>query len=84
LGDAMPTVEITAAELPIAAFQLLIKAGLATSGGEARRLVRGGGAKVNDIKIGKEDQPITTADFVDGELKLSSGKKNHVRLKLKG
>lgn len=83
LGDAMPTVEITAAELPIAAFQLLAKAGLATSGGEARRLVRGGGAKVNDIKIEKEDQPITTADFVDGELKLSSGKKNHVKLVLK-
>ena len=45
LGDAMPTVEIAGAELPIAAFQLFIKAGLATSGGEARRLIRGGGAK---------------------------------------
>jgi tyrosyl-tRNA synthetase len=83
LGDAMPTVEIATNELPIAVFQLLVKVGLATSGGDARRLVRGGGAKVNDIKIEKEDQPITAADFVSGELKLSSGKKNHVKLVLK-
>ena len=84
LGDAMPTVEIAAAELPIAAFQLFIKTNLATSGGEARRLIRGGGAKLNDAKIEKEDQPITASDFTDGSLKLSAGKKQHVRVVLKG
>jgi tyrosyl-tRNA synthetase len=83
LGDAMPTVEITAAELPIAAFQLFIKAGLATSGGEARRLIRGGGAKLNDAKIEKEDQSIAASDFSEAALKLSAGKKQHVRVVLK-
>jgi tyrosyl-tRNA synthetase len=82
LGDAMPSVEIPAAELPIPAFQLVIKAGLAASGGEARRLIRGGGAKLNDVKIEKEDLSITVADFVEGALKLSAGKKQHVRVVL--
>ena len=82
LGDAMPTVEIAAAELPIPAFQLVIKAGLAASGGEARRLIRGGGAKLNDVKIEKEDLSITAADFIEGSLKLSAGKKQHVRVVL--
>ena len=82
LGDAMPTVEIPAAELPIPAFQLVIKTGLAASGGEARRLIRGGGAKLNDIKIEKEDLSITVADFIEGALKLSAGKKQHVRVVL--
>ena len=83
LGDAMPTVEVPASEFPLPAFQLVMKAGLAASGGDARRLIRGGGAKINDVKIEKEDQPINVAEFIDNSLKLSAGKKQHVRIVIK-
>ncbi|MDC1051130.1 tyrosine--tRNA ligase [bacterium] len=47
------------------------------SNGEARRLIRGGGAKVNDNAITDEDAMISFADFHDGKLKMSAGKKRH-------
>ena len=51
--------------------------GFAKSNGEARRLIRGGGAKVNDNAITDEDAMISPADFQDGKLKMSAGKKRH-------
>ena len=58
----------------IAALNLV---GFAKSNGEARRLIRGGGAKVNDNAITDEDAVISIADFQDGKLKMSAGKKRH-------
>ncbi|MBN8531996.1 MAG: tyrosine--tRNA ligase, partial [Alphaproteobacteria bacterium] len=84
VGDALPIVEVPQAELTegIAAYALLHKAGLAESGGEARKLVRGGGAKLNDEKISDENHKITTADLSpEGHIKLSAGKKRHVLVK---
>jgi tyrosyl-tRNA synthetase len=64
------------------AFAIFQKAGLANSGGEARRLVRGGGARLNDKVIGDENQTIGSGDLsADGTLKLSAGKKRHVLIK---
>jgi tyrosyl-tRNA synthetase len=40
-------------------------------------LIRGGGAKVNDNAITDEDAMISLADFQDGKLKMSAGKKRH-------
>ncbi|MCB2081677.1 MAG: tyrosine--tRNA ligase, partial [Rickettsiales bacterium] len=79
----MPTVEIDAARLAagIPAFQLLQEAGLADSGGAARRLIRQNGAKLNDAPFADETQPITLADrTAEGHIKLSAGKKRHVRV----
>ncbi len=83
LGANLPVVEIPAAELAagIPAYDLFKRAGLAESGGEARRLVRGGGAKVNDVAVTDENQPITSAAQVDGVIKLSAGKKKHILIK---
>jgi tyrosyl-tRNA synthetase len=80
----LPTVEIPASELEagMPAFAIFQKAGLANSGGEARRLVRGGGARLNDKVIGDENQTIGSGDLsADGTLKLSAGKKRHVLIK---
>jgi tyrosyl-tRNA synthetase len=52
--------------------------GFAKSNGEARRLIRGGGAKLNDNAITNEDAMISLADFQGGKLKMSAGKKRHV------
>jgi len=52
---------------------------LAASNGEARRLIRGGGARVNDGVIADEGQVIAPA----AEMKLSVGKKQHVLVRIK-
>jgi len=84
LGNDLPTVEVPTADLEngIPAFALFATAGLAKSGGEARRLIKGGGAKLNDAKIGEETQTISLADMNDeGVIKLSAGKKRHALVK---
>lgn len=53
---------------------------LCQSGGEGRRLIKGGGAKINGRKVEDESYVISDADFEDGELKLSAGKKRHAVL----
>ena len=81
LGDDLPTYEISKADLDsgIQAFELFKQAGLANSNGEARRLIKGGGGRINDEKISDETQTLTSADAnADGVIKLSSGKKRHV------
>ena len=56
-------------------------AGLVSSNGEARRLIKGGGARLNDAAVKEEDRMLTADDFdADGKAKLSSGKKRHVLL----
>ncbi len=79
-GEALPTVEIPRAELAagIAAFDLFRRAGLSASGGEARRLIKGGGARINDRKAALETASVTLDDLnSDGVIKLSAGKKRH-------
>ena len=86
VGDDLPTVEIPAAELKagIAAWALFHRAGLAESNGEARRLVRGGGAKLNDEKCADENASVTLDAVKDGIIKLSAGKKRHAIIKIAG
>ncbi len=80
LGDALPTIEVAEGELSagIAAFELFKRAGLAKSNSEARRLIKGGGARINDEKISGETTAVTLADSGDGGvIKLSAGRKRH-------
>jgi tyrosyl-tRNA synthetase len=80
LGEGLPTIDVPKAELAagIAAFELLRRAGLATSNSEARRLIKGGGARVNDEKVADEKDLVTlTQTTGDGVIKLSAGRKRH-------
>jgi tyrosyl-tRNA synthetase len=62
----------------IPAFELFTRVGLAASNGEARRLIRGGGARINDRVIEDEKCPVSLADISSqGMLKLSAGRKRH-------
>jgi tyrosyl-tRNA synthetase len=70
----LPTVDVPELATGIAAFALFVAAGLAASNGEARRLIRGGGARLNDMVITEEAQNIK----FEGVQKLSAGKKQHV------
>ena len=59
-------------------FELMRRASLASSNGEARRLIKGGGGRLNDVAIGEETAQVTLADInADGVIKLSAGKKRH-------
>jgi tyrosyl-tRNA synthetase len=80
----LPTIELTKSDLEagITAFELFRQAGLANSNGEARRLIKGNGAKLNDSVIADESQMITLADNnADGVIKLSAGKKRHILIR---
>lgn len=84
LADGLPTVDVPRAELEagIPAFQLLRRAGLATSNGEARRLIQGGGGKLNDLRIDDPEAAVRTEALnEDGVLKLSAGKKRHALIR---
>jgi tyrosyl-tRNA synthetase len=61
----------------VPAFVLFKDAGLAASGGEARRLIAGGGARINDEKVDSDQRIITLQDLNDKTIKLSAGKKKH-------
>ncbi len=76
---AVPTAEL-AAGIPI--LDLLVRAGLAASKSEARRLVQGKGAKLNDATVDDEALRVTDANLSpDGTLKLTAGKKRHALVK---
>jgi len=62
---------------------LFRQANLAKSNSEARRLIVGGGARLNDKPLSDANGRATLSDVrADGSLKLSAGKKRHVVLKL--
>jgi len=77
----LPSIAVPAAVLGegIALFELLCEAGLAKSNGEARRLIKGGGARVNDEPV-REEMAKIGPDAVgeQGFFKLSAGKKRHI------
>ena len=56
--------------------KLFTAAGLCQSNGEARRLLSGGGAYINDERIGSVDMNIKAGDFSNGFIILKAGKKN--------
>jgi tyrosyl-tRNA synthetase len=83
-AESLPTVDVPRARLAagIPAFDLLHETGLAASRNEARKLIKGGGARLNDKPIAS-DAIAVTADDLDssGTLKLSAGRKRHVLVK---
>jgi tyrosyl-tRNA synthetase len=69
-------------ERGIPAFELFSRAGLAASNGEARRLIRGGGARINDRVVENETKAVSLADLdPQGLLKLSAGRKRHALIR---
>ena len=78
-AESLPSVEVPREELAagVPAFRLFERAGLAKSGGEARRLIRGGGARVNDAAVTDEAQVVSLADLRGDAIKLSAGRKQH-------
>ena len=84
IAENLPAVEISRAELEagVGVLALFVKAGLVASNGEARRQIKGGGLRVNDVAVNDEKMILKPADLTpEGVIKLSLGKKRHVLLK---
>lgn len=69
-GDTLPTFGVSGA---INVVDALVALNLAASKGEARRLIKGGGARVDGERVVDEAQVIA----VDAPVRVSAGKKNH-------
>ncbi|HXW41526.1 MAG TPA: tyrosine--tRNA ligase, partial [Xanthobacteraceae bacterium] len=84
LAATLPTVEIPGGDLTrgLRVLDAAVRAGLVSSNGEARRLIRAGGLKVNDDTVGEESL-LLTAEHLTAErvIKLSLGRKRHVLLR---
>ncbi len=84
-ADTLPSVEVSGAEMEagVGVLTAFVMAGLVASTGEARRQIKGGGLRVNDVAVSDERGVLRAADMRDGAIKLSLGKKKHVLLKAK-
>lgn len=79
----LPQIAIAADEIAagLGVLNAFVKSGLVASTGEARRQVKGGGLRVNDVVVTDERATIPEKDFgKEGVVKLSFGKKKHVLL----
>ena len=79
-GDALPTFAIDGARLTageVSVLELLTGSGFAESNGEAKRLIKGGGVKVNGQTVSDMQAVLSDANLHDGAIKLSVGKKRH-------
>jgi tyrosyl-tRNA synthetase len=83
LAENLPAVEIGRGEVAagLGVLAAFVKAGLVASTGEARRQIKGGGLKINDVTVTDERAVIGDADLTEDVVKLSIGKKRHILLK---
>jgi tyrosyl-tRNA synthetase len=84
LADTLPAIEIPRHDLDkgLGVLTAFHKAGLVASNGEARRQIKAGGLKVNDVVVTDESMVLTLKDLsAEGVIKLSLGKKRHVLIK---
>lgn len=84
IADNLPSIDVPAAELDagIGVLSLVVRAGLATSNGEARRHVQGGAVRINDVAVSDERLLIGSSEITaDGVIKLSLGKKKHILIR---
>ena len=73
--EGLPTINISKPEISF--INALKELNFLKTNGEARRLIRGHGAKINDIMVSDENYILKIDDFRNGKVKISSGKKRH-------
>ena len=88
-GDAstVPASEVAADALAgegLWIIEALVAAGLCQSKGDARRLVRQKGVKINGAVVDEEMRRLTAGDLQDGRIALQVGKKRHHHLVVVG
>ncbi|HWX06985.1 MAG TPA: S4 domain-containing protein, partial [Bradyrhizobium sp.] len=84
IAENLPTVGISRSELEggLGVLTAFVKAGLVASNGEARRQIKGGGLRVNDVAVTDEKMVLRPGDLTrEDVIKLSLGRKRHILLK---
>jgi tyrosyl-tRNA synthetase len=84
IAEALPTAEVARTNLEngLSVLEAYVLMHLVMSKGEARRQIRNGGLRVNDIVVTDENMQLTAKDLTpEGVIKLSLGRKRHVLLK---
>jgi tyrosyl-tRNA synthetase len=78
IGDDLPTLRLMPSDLAdgVGIVQLFVRAGLAASGKDAKRLITEGGARINDDLVTDAAMRLGAGDLVE-PVKLTAGKKRH-------
>ncbi len=80
-AEGLPTIELDLSA-GVGVLQAAVLAGFASSNGEARRSIQGGGIRVNDVLVSNEKMQLTLGNLnSDGVIKFSMGKKKHALIK---
>ena len=84
LGSSMPSINVSPGNLEnkISIMDLILLSKLETSKSEIRRLVKGNAIKINDSTVSDEKLIISLDLFKENYLKLSVGKKRHIKVQL--
>ena len=84
MGDNLPSISISEKKIKseIAIIDLIVLSKLENSKSEIRRLIKGNGIRINNQVISDEKLIITEDLFQEGLIKLSVGKKRHIKVKL--
>ena len=84
-GGSIPATEMTADEFNEHAqlADMMVFLGIASSKGDARRLIQGGGVSVNGEKVADGFRTLSEEDVVDGEIMIKKGKKVFHKIVLK-
>ena len=78
MSDGLPQFAMSADQAyGLSVLDAFVTAELAASKGEIRRLIKGGGARINGTAISSDDAVLSESDFTDGRCQLSAGKKRH-------
>ena len=80
LETTMPTTELAQADLPVTVVDLLVRTGLTPSKSAAARLIRQGGASVNDRAVDSAEAVVGPDDLVEGRWVLLGAGKRHRHL----
>jgi len=85
VGDDLPTLTLSAAEVAegISIVQVIVRAGLAKSGKEAKRLIADNGARLDDAPL-TDAGLMLDAGALASPIKLSAGRKRHALVQIKG
>ena len=83
IGEDLPTLTVSEDDLPLSIVQAIVRAGLAKSGKDAKRLIAENGARIDDAPL-TDAGLMLDAGALSSPVKLSAGKKRHALVQLNG
>ncbi|MBQ8437046.1 MAG: tyrosine--tRNA ligase [Alphaproteobacteria bacterium] len=80
-GGDLPCIELSGID-GLSIIDAFLQIGFVESKGEARRLIKQSGLKLNDKVVSDENYKLSSSDVINGQVKLSQGKKKHGLIKI--